>query len=123
MPRPEIEDFAQILIEHVRDASISSLDINLSPNARSMTARRWQAAGISKNPQSETLIADSVDAAIYFLLKAIDDGVICLKMVDSVGKEIDLREVGLGELAGWYIGPDGWRNQYSSERLGDDVGG
>jgi len=69
------------------------------------------------------LIPDSVDAAIYFLLKAIDDGVLRLMVVDSSGKEIDLNEDGSGELAGWYVGPDGWRDQYSTERLvdsGDD---
>jgi len=88
-----------------------------------MTAKRWQAAGVSKGSQSDVLIPDSVDAAIYFLLKAIDDGVLRLKIIDRAGKEIDLNEDGLGELAGWYVGPDGWRAQYSAERLVDSEDG
>lgn len=123
MPSPEVERFAKILVEQVRDAAISGLDTNLRPDARSMTAKRWQAAGVSKGSQSEVLIADSVDAAIYFLLKAIDDGLLHLKVVDPGGKEIDLNEDGLGELAGWYVGPNGWRQQYSTERLVDSEEG
>ena len=119
MPSPEVERFAKILVEQVRDAAISGLDINLRPKARSVTAERWRAAGVSKGTQSEVLIPDSVDAAIYFLLKAIDDGVLHLKLVDPSGREIDLNADGLGELAGWYVGPDGWRDQYSTKRLVD----
>jgi hypothetical protein len=123
MPSPNVKQFAKILVEQVRDAAISGLDINLRPDARSVTAQRWRAAGVSKGTQSDVLIPDSVDAAIYFLLKAIDDGVLHLRMVDSSGKEIDLNEDGLGQLAGWYVGPDGWRHQYSAERLVDSDDG
>lgn len=117
MPSNELERFAKILVEQVRDAAISGLDTNLRPDAGSVTAKRWRAAGVSKGKQSEVLIPDSVDAAIYFLLRAIDNGILVVKMVDPSGEEIDLTEDLLGELAGWYVGPGGWREQYSTERL------
>ncbi len=123
MSNSDVEKFAKLLVEQVRDAAISSLDINLRPEAHSLTARRWRAAGVAKDSKSEVLIPDSVDAAIYFLLKAIDDGALHIKLVDPSGKEIDLLEDGAGELAGWYIGPEGWRDQYSTQQLVDSIDG
>lgn len=116
MPGPEITQFAQILVREVRDAAISSLDVNLGPNARSATSKKWRAAGVKKGTQSEVLIPDSVDAALYFLLKAIDDGILPLKLIHPDGTESNLEKSGLGELAGWYIGPEGWIDQYSKQR-------
>jgi hypothetical protein len=55
---------------------------------------------------------------MFWLLHAIDDGLLRIKYVTADGKEIDLgRE---GELAGWYMGSDGWRAMYSKERFVDD---
>jgi len=119
MPSKEVERFASILIKEVRDAAIRNLDLNLRPDARSATARRWRAGGIEKGSQSDLLIPESVDAALYFLLKAVDEGVLHLKMVDSGGRDVDLTREGLSELAGWYIGPEGWRKEYSAERQTD----
>jgi len=39
----------------------------------------------------------------------------------SSGKVVDLNSEGLGELAGWYTGSDGWRAMYTKERLVDYV--
>ncbi len=114
-----VSRFAKVLVETVRDAAINGLDVNLRPDARSETARRWRAAGVSAGSHSSVLIPDSVDAAIYFLLKAIDDGALRLKLVEDNGNEVDLNEEGMGELAGWYVGPEGWREQYSTERIVD----
>lgn len=122
MSSPRLSRFAKVLLATVRDAAINGLDGNLRPDARSRTAKRWRAAGISAGSQSSVLIPDSVDAAIYFLLKAMDDGVLHLKLVEADGNEVDLSEEGMGELAGWYVGPEGWREQYSTERIVDSEG-
>jgi hypothetical protein len=36
------------------------------------------------------------------------------------GTQVDLTKDGHGELAGWYLGSDGWRATYSKERFVDD---
>jgi hypothetical protein len=42
MPSPEIEEFARILVEKVRDASIKSCDRRFQANATSPAAKRWK---------------------------------------------------------------------------------
>lgn len=118
MPSREIEEFASTLIREVRDAAIRDADLNLRPNAASATARRWRKAGPSAPPPS-VLVPDCIDEALYFLLNAIDQGTLRLKYVTPDGRDVDLEREGLGELAGWYIGPEGWREQYSRERASD----
>ena len=36
------------------------------------------------------------------------------------GKVVDLSTEGRSELAGWYMGSDGWCGKYSKERFVDD---
>jgi len=62
----------------------------------------------------KVLIADIVDDAISSVLYAVDDGLLS-------GKVVDLNSEGLGELAGWYTGSDGWRAIYAKERFVDYV--
>ena len=119
MPRHEIEEFAKTLVEQVRDQAVSSCDINLRPEARSMTAKRWRRAGVVKNAQTEVLIPDCVDAALFFLLNAIDQGVLRLQFTAADGNVVDLTNDGNGELAGWYSGQGGWRSRFSGERIPD----
>jgi hypothetical protein len=121
MPTREIEEFASALIREVRDAAVRDADLNLRPDARSATAKRWRDGGPNGPPPS-VLVPDCVDEALYFLLNAIDQGTLRLKYVTNDGKEVDLGREGLGELAGWYIGPDGWRAKYSGERASDFAG-
>jgi hypothetical protein len=54
------------------------------------------------------------------LLQVIDQGLLRLKFTASDGREIDLAEAGLGELAGWFMGSGGWRAMYAEERFVDD---
>lgn len=67
------------------------------------------------------LIADIVDDAISSVLYAVDDGLFKIPFSASSGKVVDLNSVGLGELAGWYTGSDGWRAMYTKERFVDYV--
>jgi hypothetical protein len=121
MPTREIEEFASTLIREVRDAAVRDADLNLRPNAGSVTAKRWRKAG-PNGPPPDVLVPDCIDEALYFLLNAIDQGTLRLKYVSAAGTEVDLGRDGLGELAGWYIGPDGWREKYSGERASDFAG-
>ena len=118
MPTPEIEEFAKLLVQHVRDEAIASCDRLLSPIAKAPIARRWQQAG--DDDAITVVIPDAIDEAVGALLRAIDNGELRLKFVAKSGKEIDLTEDGLGELVGWYIGSGGWRAMFSDQRFVDD---
>ena len=119
MPSGEIEEFAKLLMREVRDQAIRGNDALLEPHARSPVAMRWRQAG---SPDVvKTVIPDVVDEVLFRLLNAIDQGALRLKFVSSSGKDVDLTEEGLSELAGWYMGSDGWREAYSEERFVDDL--
>ena len=117
----EIEEFARIIIEQVRDASIRSNDRTLTE--QHVVAKRWKKAATSGSPDvlAKTLIPDVVDDTIFYLLHAIDDGLLKLSFTASNGKTIDLSAEGLSEMAGEYMGSDdGWRAKYAKERFVDD---
>lgn len=122
MPTFEIEEFAKALVEQVRDAAIQSSDRELQQNAGSPVAMRWKEAAMDGQLETiaKTLIPDIVDDTIFYLLQAIDQGLIKLSFTDSKGKMIDLEKDGFGELSGWYMGSGGWRKMYSKERFVDD---
>jgi hypothetical protein len=69
----------------------------------------------------KVLLADIVDDAISSVLYAVDDGLLKISFPASSGKVVDLNREGLGELAGWYTGSDGWRAMYTKERFVDYV--
>src|SRR5262245_7742983 len=118
MPNPEIEEFARLLVKHVRDHAVQSCDNLLAPHANSPVAKRWREAG---SPASiATAIPDCIDDTVFFLLHAIDMGFLRLRFESSNGRVVDLTEEGGSELAGWYMGSGGWRARYSEERFVDD---
>jgi len=122
MPSPEIEEFARILVRQVRDLSVQCADIELRPTTMSVSAKRWRESAAGEQgarPDPNVVIPDCIDYTIFYLLHAIDEGLLHLKFVSSSGKEVDLTEEGLGELAGWYAGVE-WIKMYSQERFVDD---
>jgi hypothetical protein len=123
MAAPEVEEFAKLLIIHVRDMAISASDISLDPDANGPTAKRWREkmlSGESRDLAFE-MIADCVDNAVFYLLNAIDQGLLRVSFTASSGKNVDLTEVGESEMSGWYMATDGWRDAYSKERFVDDL--
>jgi hypothetical protein len=123
MPKSEIQEFATLLIEKVRDVSIKSCDQALNPNSKDPVAERWRKAAEAQKGLkgiASVMIPDVVDDVIFNLLDAIDNGHLKLTFTTSNGKQIDLQKDGLGELAGWYMGSGGWRAMYSRERSTDD---
>lgn len=120
---PEIEEFAKMLVELVRDAAIQSNDRALLPTARYALAKRWAKAASEEPPLdfARVVIPDIVDDTIFYLLHAIDEGSLRLAYTAFNGTVVDLTAQGLGELAGWFAGSDGWRAMYSKERFVDDL--
>ena len=123
MPERAVQEFAQLLMHHVRDVAIQSCDLQLLPHSQTPTAKRWRRAAIPFNGQvpPQVLIPDCVDEAIYAFLHAIDQGLLPLSYVSENGETVDLVKEGRGELAPRYMAPDGWRAKYSKERINEDV--
>ncbi|HTM55100.1 MAG TPA: hypothetical protein VL175_13785 [Pirellulales bacterium] len=119
---PELKEFAKLLVQLVRDEAIQNSDFSLSSQARGPTARRWQQAATHQSPLefARTIIPDIVDETVFYLLNAIDNGSLKLTFATQNGTQVDLTKDGHGELAGWYLGSDGWRAAYSKERFVDD---
>jgi hypothetical protein len=129
MPSPEISEFAELLLRDVRYQAIVSCDNLLDPGANNVISNMWRskiAAGLSEE-LATTMIPDCIDQTIFFLLHAIDEGLLRLSFVASNGSVVDLKTDGEGEMAGCYA--DGsWRAIYSKERFVDyfsdlDLGG
>jgi len=120
MPNPQIEEFAKILVREVRDAAVQSNDLRRRPDVNHIIAQRWrEAARAGQLDEIATvLIPDIVDDTIYYLLRAIDEGLLQLSFTDSKGKTINLSTEGLGELGGWYVGE--WCLKYTKERVFDN---
>ena len=120
MPSKAIEEFAQLLIRHVRDEAILSADMSLDPECNSVSAKRWrQSMKRGTVSFAKEIIPDVVDDTVFALLHAIDEGLLHLSFRSEFGRLVDLSEAGESEMGGWYLG-GGWRAKYSRERTNDD---
>jgi hypothetical protein len=123
MTTDDREYFAKLLVQEVRDMAIANCDMLLGPNAKGPTANRWRAAlasGVSHKQFAKAIIPDCVDSALFYLLHAIDTGTLHMSLTVPDGNTMDLTHEGKAELAGWYMGSDGWRAAYSQQRFVDD---
>jgi hypothetical protein len=120
MPRPEIEEFAKILVREVRDAASRNSDRRLKPEATHVVAKRWRESARSGQlePIAKVLAPDIVDNTIFYLLHAIDEGSLQLSFTASNGQTVNLTKERLGEPAGWYSGE--WNGKYTKERFVDN---
>jgi hypothetical protein len=121
--KPEIEEFARLIVREVRDESIRSCDRQCQSGECYGVALRWRdhLGGASPSELARSIIMDCIDEALFCLLNAIDTGVLHLSYVASNGNVVDLTDDGMGELAGWYVlGKEGWRARYSEERFVED---
>ena len=116
--KPSIVSFGKILIEQVRDASITSLNMlldNKFPN--SMTNKylhRMKRQGTDK--YQKALIACCVDDTLACLMSAVDEKILNITYIDKNGESVNLAEELGGELAGWYYE---WCEIYSKELVPD----
>jgi hypothetical protein len=89
MPNPEIEEFAKMLVQEVRDAAIKSCDRALQPNVAYPLAKRWRAAADKGDLEliASVVIPDTVDETLFHLLQAIDQGFLQLSFTAPNGKK------------------------------------
>jgi hypothetical protein len=114
MVSKEVEEFARLVVQKVRDQAIAENDRILRETHS--TAKRWrESANRSLEEYTRTVVCDVVDSTVFFLLKAIDNGDIRVSFEASNGLSTKLWDN--GELAGWYAMDDGWPSAFSSERV------
>lgn len=67
MPKPEVLEFAKLLMREVRDDAVATCDNLLNPRSRGVMAVRWHKA-IEKGIKefAPMAISDSIDTAIFF---------------------------------------------------------
>jgi len=116
--RPELEEFARLLVAHVRDRAIQMADVSVRPESAGPIATSWRNAGVRR---ADVVIPDVVDTTIFALLSAIDQGLLPVAFHSAEGTSLDLVEQGQGELGGWYMTSDGWRASHSKERFVDHL--
>jgi hypothetical protein len=122
MPNPEIEEFAKLMVEHLRDLTIRDCDRKLKAQASGVVAKRWRELNAQGNLDAiaKVLIPDVVDSVLQHMLYAIDNELLRLSFTASTGKTVYLPNDGHGELCGGYLGGgDGWRERFSQERYVD----
>lgn len=122
MQASEIEEFARLLVKQVRDPAIQSCDRLRKLGGEAPIAKRWSLALGSGDSDkvAEVIVPDCVDETVFYLLQAIDQGLLQLSFTASNGKTVDLPSDGAGELSGWYMSAEGWRDLHSAERFADD---
>jgi hypothetical protein len=96
MAAKEVDEFAKLLVQHVRDEAIKSCDMLRNPECDSVDAKRLRANMESGNMDRllEEVIADCVDDTLFFLLHAVDEGLLKISFKASSGKLVDLFEAG-----------------------------
>lgn len=124
MAKPEVEEFAKLLMQHVRDRAIADCDMARNSECNSVGAKRWRQkmqSGRTDEILAE-IIPDCVDYTLFFLLNAIDQGLLRIAFESSSGKMVDLVEAGESEMGGWCMtsGADGWRARFSKRRFNAD---
>lgn len=118
----ELRSFAELLMRLVRDQAIDTCDALAAGRMGGYTGRRWRKhlGDDERVRQAVTVvIPEIVDEVLFALLNALDQGDLPLAWRGADGSCADLTELGGSELAGDFIGEDGWRDHYSSQRFFD----
>ena len=69
MPNPEIEEFAKLLVQQVRDAAINGLDGALRKNPRDPVVKRWKETTNDETlkPIASVVIPDTVNGSVLII--------------------------------------------------------
>jgi hypothetical protein len=115
----ELRRFAELLMRLVRDKSIATCDSRATKRMRGPIGQFWQQHTADDQARAAVLalIPGIVDAVLFRLLTALDNGDLPLAWQREDGSWADLCEIGGAELAGWFMAGDGWRAQYSAQRF------
>lgn len=119
----ELERFASDLMKFVRDRAIDNCDLLVSGRAKGPDGERWMTLANDSEARAavQELLPDIVDATIFEFLNAIDNDELPLLWRQTDGSVIDLSELGLGEMGGWFMGSPSWRSQFSERRYFDPL--
>ena len=93
MSNEETIELAKLLVQNIRDIAIKSCDVQLyADNMRSPTAKRWRDAKNNGNVDkfAEMIISDTVDDTIFYLLLAVDEGLLNISFTSSDGKKVSV---------------------------------
>jgi hypothetical protein len=124
MPSPEIEEFARLLMKHVRDEAIDGCDMANNPKCNAVNAIRWRQKMKTSSIEEllHEIIPDCVDEVIFYLLHSIDEGQLPLSFTTSSGKCVDLTTAGESEMAGYCATGEeyDWRARFSKRRFNFD---
>lgn len=88
MAAPEVEEFAKLLVQHVRDEAVASCDMARDPDCNSVEAKRWRQKIESGHADAllAEVIPDCVDKTLFYLLHAVDDGLLQISFKSASGK-------------------------------------
>ena len=116
----ELDRFARLLIELVRDRAIIACDQLARGTTRGPGGERWRrvVAEESAHDALESLTPEIVDQTLFQLLDAIDNNLLPLLWEAADGSHLTLRELGRWELAGRLAGGE-WPRRFSAERFHD----
>ncbi|HET9768626.1 MAG TPA: hypothetical protein VFS60_17400 [Thermoanaerobaculia bacterium] len=117
----ELNRFAKALMRLVRDPAIEGADLLISARMEGPDGERWRHLVTSDDVHRAliALIPEVVDQTLFELLNAVDNGELPIEWRASDGSPTSLRDLGLGEMAGWLMASPGWRHEYSSQRFFD----
>jgi hypothetical protein len=115
----ELDRFARALVELVRDRSIVECDRLASGAVFGPTGNRWHELLADDGTRAAVVavVPDIVDHVLFELLNAVDNDQLRLGWECADGTLVPLNDVGGGEMGGWLVGPDAWRERYSSQRI------
>lgn len=107
------EAFVRLLIEFVRDPSVSTMLWVAAGGSRGPTGEAW--AHADPHERVRLAIATGVDEVIFRLLDAIDNGVLDLCWRMESGEMVELAGSASAELGGTYVTEGGWRDRFANE--------
>jgi hypothetical protein len=118
----DVAAFAEALIRNVRDRAIVVGD-RLAEEyelARAEVPEAEQASRSVRRGDAAAFVPELVDEVLFEFLNALDNGDVPLWWRRDDGSSVPLRDLGMGEMAGWYVmGAGGWIDTYSGQRYVD----
>ena len=75
MQQEDLEEFAKLLMQWVRDPSVRSCDSSLLPEARDPVSSRWRAAAQGGSTPPGVVIPDCVDVSGTLICVSVDSNI------------------------------------------------
>jgi hypothetical protein len=117
-----IRQFAETLMQLVRDESISACDRLADGRTKGPEGEVWRQtlSDLTTPDAVSLLIPDIVDQVLFHLMDAIDNHHLPLAWQGQDHPCVSLALAGQGEMAGWVaMGKGGWIERFSKQRFND----